>query len=311
LNSLCDWEVLLELLEDKVINESTLKRLCITAGGKKKVFAGGDTVHLDLEAFEELIDLIALLEEEEEVVSDELMERFMNALSGTDINVSTKKERTKVEIKVDVEEEDESELLLNVFENLAGQKTYVTPKDLLEWDIVLDLMGEGVLTNDLLKEKMAECAGYNGKGITLEGFDVFVDKLVVLYREIPNEDIVEDVVEGSEDEVEKEGEEDVQEEEDEDDGDEDEEYIDIDTELVFQEISNKRDFITYTDILNWDVFQQVARTGSGIPSVDEQLKTILSRVGLNFRDDIDINSFEMIVDELSEASNEDEDEDNQ
>jgi hypothetical protein len=70
------------------------------------------------------------------------MERFMNALSGTDINVSTKKERTKVEIKVDVEEEDGSELLKNVFQNLAGQKTYVTPKDLLEWDIVLDLMGE-------------------------------------------------------------------------------------------------------------------------------------------------------------------------
>jgi hypothetical protein len=93
--------------------------------------------------------------------------------------------------------------------------------------------------------------------------------------------------------------------------DEDEEYIDIDTELVFQEISNKRDFITYTDILKWDVFQQVARTGPGTPSLDEQLKTILSRVGLDFLDDIDMNSFEMIVDELSEAYNEDEDEDNE
>jgi hypothetical protein len=39
--------------------------------------------------------------------------------------------------------------------------------------------------------------------------------------------------------------------------DDDEEYIDIDTELVFQEISKKRDFLTFTDVLNWDVFQQV------------------------------------------------------
>jgi hypothetical protein len=42
--------------------------------------------------------------QEEEDVSDELMARFTDALSGTDINVSTKKERTKVEVKVDVEE---------------------------------------------------------------------------------------------------------------------------------------------------------------------------------------------------------------
>jgi hypothetical protein len=52
----------------------------------------------------------------------------------------------------------------------------------------------------------------------------------------------------------------------------------------------------------------VARTGPGTPSLDDQLKAILSRVGLDFRDDIDINSFEMIVDELSEFYNDEEDE---
>ena len=31
------------------------------AGGKKKVFAGGETVHLTLEAFEELLDLLGEL----------------------------------------------------------------------------------------------------------------------------------------------------------------------------------------------------------------------------------------------------------
>jgi hypothetical protein len=67
------------------------------------------------------------------------------------------------------------------------------------------------LTNDLLKEKMAKCAGYNGKGISLEGFDVFVDKLVELYREIPNDDVVEGSEEEVENEGENEGENDVQE----------------------------------------------------------------------------------------------------
>ena len=40
------------------------------------------------------------------------------------------------------EEEDEQELLLSVFRSLAGRKAYIAPKDLLDWDIVLELMGE-------------------------------------------------------------------------------------------------------------------------------------------------------------------------
>ena len=37
---------------------------------------------------------------------------------------------------------------------------------------------QGLLTDDLLKEIVAECAGFNGKGVTLAGFDQLVDKLV-------------------------------------------------------------------------------------------------------------------------------------
>ena len=40
------------------------------------------------------------------------------------------------------EEEDEQELLSSVFRSLSGQKNYVAAKDLLDWDIVLELMGE-------------------------------------------------------------------------------------------------------------------------------------------------------------------------
>ena len=40
------------------------------------------------------------------------------------------------------EEEDEQELLSSVFRSLSGQKNYVAAKDLFDWDIVLELMGE-------------------------------------------------------------------------------------------------------------------------------------------------------------------------
>jgi hypothetical protein len=39
-------------------------------------------------------------------------------------------------------------------------------------------VSQGLLTDDLLKEKVAECTGFNGKGVTLAGFDQLVDKLV-------------------------------------------------------------------------------------------------------------------------------------
>ena len=40
---------------------------------------------------------------------------------------------------------------------------------------------QGLLTDDLVKEKVAECTGFNGKGVTLAGFDELVDKLVRLH----------------------------------------------------------------------------------------------------------------------------------
>jgi hypothetical protein len=78
----------------------------------------------------------------------------------------------------DEDEEDETALLTNVFEGLANGKKYVTQKDLRNWDIVLELMGDGLLTEDALKELMAQCEGFNGNGVPMEGFDQLVDKLV-------------------------------------------------------------------------------------------------------------------------------------
>ena len=41
-----------------------------------------------------------------------------------------------------LDDEDEQELLSSVFRSLAGRKAFIAPKDLLDWDIVLELMGE-------------------------------------------------------------------------------------------------------------------------------------------------------------------------
>lgn len=55
------------------------------------------------------------------------------------------KEIAKTEVVVEEDDEEDEELLSNVFKSLAGDKTYVAPKDLLNWDIVLELMGEVTL----------------------------------------------------------------------------------------------------------------------------------------------------------------------
>lgn len=55
------------------------------------------------------------------------------------------KEIAKKQVEVEEDDEEDEELLANVFKSLAGDKTFVTPKDLLNWDIVLELMGEVIM----------------------------------------------------------------------------------------------------------------------------------------------------------------------
>jgi hypothetical protein len=81
------------------------------------------------------------------------------------------------------DEDDDGELLKGVFSGLAKGKEKVSMKDLLSWDLVLELMGEGVLTEDLLKEKMLQSGGDN-KGVNIESFDKLVDLLVRLLTHI-------------------------------------------------------------------------------------------------------------------------------
>ena len=108
------------------------------------------------------------------------------------------------------EDEDDAALLHSVWTSLACGKTGPTSKDLLQWDLVLDLMGEGLLTEASLSRMMnaavrdtaaqasrsgsvaiAAAAADGGEG-TYEGsgekshlsekaFDALVNTLVALY----------------------------------------------------------------------------------------------------------------------------------
>lgn len=167
----------------------------------------------------------------------------------------------------------------------------------MNWDFVLDLMGEGLLTEDLLREKMKEVGGE--KGVELPQFDKLVDTLVDLYG--------------------KEGEE---EEEAVDDGemsssrsinseemDEEGEYYDIDTEAVFEDVSKGKKFISMNDLRNWDLIKQMTAAGQ---MNEQELQSVIEAAGIENTEKMSILEFEAICDEMSErADAEDPEEDNE
>jgi hypothetical protein len=268
-----------------------LKKLFKEAGGKKK----GNTMVIDEEGFEAFLDLLAPLAEGEEIMSeDNEVEVDSNIMKHEIVNEKIiiknenekKNEKIHQNIIVDNEDEDDDENLLNVFKELAGDKKFVSAKDLMSWDIVLELMGEGVLNDALLKEKMSECTGYNGKGVSLEGFDELVDKLAALYGE------------------EEGGDEDNDDEEDDDD--EEEEYLDIDPEELFEELAKGKSFVSLQDLKEWDLIKQMTEQGE---MSDKQLLEIIKSAGVKDPKQMNLDAFNLFLDELSEGMDGEEDED--
>lgn len=72
--------------------------------------------------------------------------------------------------------EEDRKNLINVFQSLANGKSYIRSKDLLNWDFVLDLLTEGVLTEQTLDDKVKSLS--SGRGMDIEGFDTFVNDMV-------------------------------------------------------------------------------------------------------------------------------------
>lgn len=101
-------------------------------------------VELDTAAREMAAEALALAKSAKETKSAKATLKETPAPKNAKAEELAKKHVVAKEVVEEVEEDDEmdEELLSNVFKSLAGDKTYVAPKDLLNWDIVLELMGE-------------------------------------------------------------------------------------------------------------------------------------------------------------------------
>ena len=83
-------------------------------------------------------------EEEEEEESQSSKKLSISSEEKSKVTSTIKNDKTVVKEVVveDVDNDDDEELLSNVFLSLAGTKTYVSAKDLMNWDMVLELFGE-------------------------------------------------------------------------------------------------------------------------------------------------------------------------
>ena len=155
-----DWVGISELIEDEIISESQLEDFFVQAGG---VSNKGKLVITNV-GFEKLLDIIQPFA----VAAMEAME----AGDGSE-NESI--------IDQDEVNEDDLELLRDVFARLGNGKPYVSIKDLLNWDLVMDLLVEGLLTEDTLQQKIIQFGG-SIKKMDITCFDKLVDALVELYE---------------------------------------------------------------------------------------------------------------------------------
>ena len=335
--AVAEWDLVAELIEEGTLSREDFEEFYLQAGARS--IKGS----LDVKGFEALLDLLAPLtdeyddadaDEDEDEEGDSLDVAYTGEEEGVDspggaasVTVSATataasgqsnvkgEEKSDEEDKPDDDDQDytdeeEGELLSNVFANLANGKTFVSAKDMQNWDIVLELMGEGLLTDDVLREKMAECQGYTGKGVPLEGFDQLVDKLVELYGELEEFDgrTDEAVIDASgvslramEGEGEGEG--------DQVEGDADnDDYIDIDTEEEFEAVAKGKDYVTFADLRDWELIQQLRDAGE---MSDESLREVLAAAGVEDENKMGILAFEAILDVLSSDLGDEEDEEDE
>lgn len=121
----------------------------------------------------------------EELTSGEknLQTSASNAVAGFDIVRNSQPVDVGVPL---LDEAAQAENTRRVFEGLSKGKAYCTVKDLMRWDFVYTLFGEGALTEELLLGKM-EARGGDRRGIPLAGFDGLVDDLVAVYEQLDSE----------------------------------------------------------------------------------------------------------------------------
>lgn len=212
----------------------------------------------------------------------------------------------------ELESLDDETILKNVFQALSGGKGHVSLKDLLNWDFVLDLFGEGLLDEEELVFMMSDCGGHR-KGVDLPAFDKLVDSLVEKYSELEGDEdedtdnestngmsiaddnkIADSIFEGS------------------DEGNEsselrdDEDVLDIDVGEAFDKLSKGKNFVTLRSFMKWDVVSTLIREGY---LVEGEIEEMLELIKVEDSDRMDIVTFENLVTELASRFTADDDED--
>jgi hypothetical protein len=134
-----DWFLVKELLDEKIIDIHELTSMFVKAGGKGMKKHGKDTMSLNFENFNNLLDLLGskIPFWNYCVIFCFIVEPYAEGDdNGEHIDSPI--------IAPGFESSDESDrvLLENVFLNLANGKKYVNYKDLMDWDFVLDLFAE-------------------------------------------------------------------------------------------------------------------------------------------------------------------------
>ena len=312
LQQVAEWEVVKELIEAGQIDMAELKDMFQRAGAK-----GRNTLTLD--GFESLLDLLEPIteifdgDEEEEVAAEQGLMRFTeDSSTSAESNKGNKGNKgNKVAIEsdktdADADDVDDAQLLGEVFASIANKKAFASRKDLLNWDFVLDLMGEGLLTEESLNEQML-AAGGGDKGIALESFDTLVDNLVLLYgEESEGEEGGDDDDEGGEiialeANTEADADADTEEDHDHDHDEEEGEYYDVDIETAFAEIAKGKDTVSITDVLKWDLISQMK---DATLITEEEVLALVETAGVEDSSKMSKLDFEAFVDELTAGSEE-------
>lgn len=145
-------------LEKAAISSAVAESLYTSLVGKKKTMEFSDVLGWTLVqsllkedklTTSNVMDIFNLCSEGKDVLVPENFAKFVSLLADMEKNMRLSEESTSVAIDLgrsNISEEDEDgldeELLKSVFQSLSNGKGFVTVKDLLNWDMVLDLLGE-------------------------------------------------------------------------------------------------------------------------------------------------------------------------
>eukprot|EP01036_Dinobryon_divergens_P036011 gene36011-46788_t len=180
-----NWPVINELIEQESLSTEDFKEVCKQAGAKRG--------RLDYDAFEEVLEILSPLadeeddndqlrdeddedteEDEEEIVLikpssqslslSQIQSQIPTQINPIDINKSSKNtdtnnnEDNNEDSNADEEDEvDEVALLGNVFKGISGGKQRASIKDLMNWDFILDLISEEKLNEKSLTDEVLAC----------------------------------------------------------------------------------------------------------------------------------------------------------